>query len=110
MDQEILIGTKGEGGFTFLTNHFHVLLFISRESDVRMRDLATAIDITERAVQKIVDELRVSGYLDSVREGRRNHYTIHSEKLLRHPAVANQTVGALIAFMNKKHGHAHPAI
>ena len=44
--------------WTFLTNHAHVLLCIARDPDARMRDVATEVGVTERAVQRIVTELK----------------------------------------------------
>jgi predicted transcriptional regulator len=110
MEHGSLIWTNGGSGFTFLTHHSHVLLLIAQENDVRMRDLAHSIGITERAVQRIVDELGVSGYLDVTREGRRNRYEIHSGMFLRHPVEAQQTIGELLDFGNNRHGHAVPVI
>ena len=42
----------------FLTNHAHVLLCIRRDEEVRLRDIATLVGITEWATEKIVSDLR----------------------------------------------------
>jgi predicted transcriptional regulator len=89
-----------ERGVTFLTNYAHVLLLIARESNVRMRELATTVGITERAVQRIVEDLTSSGYLTVTKEGRRNHYEVLTNKPLRHPLAKHCNVGDLIRFMN----------
>ncbi|WP_428842069.1 hypothetical protein [Pseudonocardia autotrophica] len=39
-----------------------------------MRDVATAVGVTERAVQMIVADLEAGGYLARTRIGRRNQY------------------------------------
>lgn len=83
-------------GWTFLTNHAHVLLCLSRNGDVTMRELAQAIGITERAVQATIADLVADGYLTSVKQGRRNTYTIHSQGRLRHPLESEHTVDDLI--------------
>ena len=59
-----------EKSWTFLSNHAHVLICIVKDPHVRMRDLALQAGITERAVQRIVAELRTAGYLTLERRGR----------------------------------------
>ena len=65
--------------FSFLTNHALALLCIAEDPRVRMRDIAATVDITERAAQRIVADLIVAGYIDRVRHGRRNVYTIRTD-------------------------------
>jgi len=82
--------------WTFLSNHAHVLVCLSAEPDLRLRDIADRVGITERAVFAIVGELEEAGYLTRVREGRRNRYELHLEGHLRHPLEAPHTVGELL--------------
>ena len=84
------------GAWTFLTNHSHILLALYRDPDLRQRDLARLVGITEGAVQRILHDLEVDGYLDIERIGRRNHYTVHPELGLRHPLEVNHTIGELL--------------
>jgi len=86
-------------GFVFLTNHAHVLLLIARETNLRMRELATEVGITERAVQRIVEELTASGYLIVTKDGRRNRYQIREELLVGHRVASQRTVGELVRFV-----------
>lgn len=88
-------------GWTFLTNHAHVLLCIARDPDVRLRDVAVAVGITERAVQIIVVDLEEGGYLTRSRVGRRNHYQLHREVPLRHPLERRHSVGELLAALER---------
>src|SRR4026209_1181555 len=83
-------------GWTFLTNHFHVLACLSRDSALRIRDLADLIGITERATVRILSQLEASGYLTKTRLGRRNHYTVHGELPLRHPLNTEHQIGELL--------------
>lgn len=83
-------------GWTFLTNHAHVLLCIARDPEVRLRDVATQVGITERAVQRIVTDLEAAGYLKVSKAGRRNSYQIDSGLPLRHPLERRRTVAALL--------------
>ncbi len=83
-------------GWTFLSNHAHVLIVLATDSDLRMREIAARVGITERAVQRIIGELTEAGYLETIREGRRNRYRIHPERTLRHPIEAHRKVVDLI--------------
>jgi Uncharacterized membrane-associated protein/domain len=83
-------------GWTFLTNHAHVLLALALDPDTRLRDVATVVGITERAVQGIVADLESAGYVARVRVGRRNRYELHPEGRFRHPAEADHRVGELL--------------
>ncbi len=85
--------------WTFLSNHAHVLLCIAREPEIRLRDVAERVGITERAVQRIVADLEADQYLERARSGRRNRYRLHPELPLRHPVVAHRDVGALLALV-----------
>jgi DeoR/GlpR family transcriptional regulator of sugar metabolism len=84
------------GDWTFLTNHAHVLLCISRDADIRIRDLAQRVGITERAAQRILTDLVEHGYLERSREGRRNHYAVRSDLPMRHPVEQSHQVGELL--------------
>ncbi len=93
-------GGNGTGGaWTFLTNHSHVLICLARDPSARLRDVAIEVGITERAVQRIVADLEGVGVLTHVREGRRNRYSVHGARHLRHPVEAHTTVGAVLALI-----------
>ena len=83
--------------WTFLTNHAHVLMCVSENPNVRMRDVATQVGITERAAQRIVTELEEAGYLERMREGRRNSYQFNPAMPLRHPLDSDHRIGELLA-------------
>ena len=85
--------------WTFLSNHLHVLICLASEPDVRLRQVAEQVGITERAVQRIVGELEDAGIITREREGRRNHYEIHADVPLRHPLEAHHTVGELVSLL-----------
>ncbi len=87
------------GPWTFLSNHSHVLFCLAREADLRLRDVAERVGITERAVQKIVSELEEAGALTRMRDGRRNRYLIHGDCPLRHPVESHQTVGSILSIL-----------
>ena len=82
--------------WTFLTNHSHVLLTIARDPEIRLRDVASQVGITERAAQRIVSELLKEGFLEVIREGRRNRYKISASLPFRHPLERNHTVQEML--------------
>jgi DNA-binding Lrp family transcriptional regulator len=88
--------------WTFLTNHAHVLLCISRDPGVRMRDVAEAVGITERAAQRIVAELEEAGYLTREREGRRNRYDVNPHVPLRHPLESDHAIGEILEILRPR--------
>lgn len=88
------------GAWTFLTNHSHVLLCLYRQPDQRLRDVALAVGITERMVQRIVAELSDAGYIGILKEGRCNRYTVNPHKQLRHPLEMQHTIGELLEVLN----------
>ena len=83
----------------FLSNHTQVLLCLHRDPDARFRDIAQSVGITERAAQRIVADLIESGYVESERVGRRNHYTIKTNTAMRHPAQHGHEVGELLQLL-----------
>lgn len=83
----------------FLTNHAHVLICVSKDPGIRLRDVAAAVGITERAAHRIVSELVDAGYLLREREGRRNRYEVVSGRSLRHPLVEDRDVGELLGVL-----------
>jgi DNA-binding MarR family transcriptional regulator len=80
----------------FLTNHAHVLVCVARDPGIRLRDIAAAVGITERAANRIVSELVDEGYVVRERQGRRNRYQVKTKLPLRHPLAEELEVGDLL--------------
>ena len=91
------LAEAGARGWTFLSNHGHVLVAVHESPDARLRELAARIGISERAVQLILADLEEAGYVVKQRTGRRNHYTVTSGLRLRHPAERESSVDDLLA-------------
>jgi len=85
-----------EAGWTFLSNHAHVLICLKQDRDQTIRHVADRVGITERAVQMILSELEQAGYLTRHRDGRRNTYQIHDHRPLRHPIECHRHIGDLL--------------
>lgn len=87
-------------GWTFLTNHAHVMVAISRDPELRQRDIAHVVGITPGAVVRILHDLEENGYVTAERIGRRNRYHLNTDVHLRHPLESEHTVGDLIASLS----------
>jgi predicted transcriptional regulator len=83
----------------FLSNHAQVLLRLHRDPDARFIDIAQAVGITERAAQRLVADLIESGYVESERVGRRNHYRVNTNVAMRHPAQDGHAIGELLELL-----------
>lgn len=87
--------------WTLFSNHGHVLFCLTRDSEARLRDVATDVGITERAVQKIVRDLQDADMVSVKKIGRRNSYRIHKNTSLRHDLESACTLKDLIKVINK---------
>ena len=94
--------------WTFVTNHTQVLLCIAQDEDVRTRDIAQMVGITERAAQRIVADLVEAGFITVERVGRRNRYTIDREAAMRHDAQAGYSIGELLDLLRRDGNLAAP--
>jgi hypothetical protein len=85
--------------WTFLTNHAHVLIILDAHPALVLREVANRVGITERAVQRIVQDLEEGGFVERQRVGRQNHYRVLKAEPLRHPIEAHRTIGDLLALI-----------
>jgi len=88
--------TEDPKTWTFLTNHAQVLLCLAETPDIRLREVAERVGITERATQRILAELIGGGYVKTERVGRRNRYTVDRQHAMRHSAQHGHEIGALL--------------
>jgi predicted transcriptional regulator len=76
-------------------------LCVANDSSIRLRDIADAVGITERAAHKLVSDLVDEGYVTRTRDGRRNQYEVNPDLPLRHPLVQEREVGELLVLLPK---------
>lgn len=91
-------------GWTFLTNHAHVLVAISRDPEMRQRDIAEVVGITQGAVTRILRELEAYGCVSHERVGRRNRYAINQTARLRHPLESDVSIGEFLGLIDRRSG------
>ncbi|MEM9281988.1 MAG: winged helix-turn-helix domain-containing protein [Verrucomicrobiota bacterium] len=87
-------------GWSFLTNHTHVLVCLNREPSITVRTLALQVGITERSVQRILGDLEESGVVLRKKDGRRNQYVLNDSFQLRHPLESHHNLGELLAALD----------
>ena len=88
--------------WSFLTNHSRALLCIAHDPGVRLRDIATELDITERSAYGIVNDLAAAGYVVKQRDGRRNRYDIQQHLSLQEPTARERTIGEVLDLLVDK--------
>jgi DNA-binding transcriptional ArsR family regulator len=82
--------------WTFLTNHSHVLVVLHANPEIVLRQVALEVGITERAVQRIIQDLEAGGFIERERVGRRNRYHVLVDRHLRHPIESHRRIGDLL--------------
>ncbi len=83
-------------GWTIITNYGLVLAYIAKHPRNTVRQIASAIAVTEWTVHKIINELETEGYIQRQRIGRNNAYIVDPTRTLRHATVGNVLVGDLL--------------
>ncbi len=88
--------SDGASRWALLTNHGAALLYVAEHPNATVRQVGDGVGITERAAARILRDLRVAGYLETTRIGRRNSYEINPTKPMRHSATRNRKVAHLL--------------
>ena len=86
-------------GWTFLTYHARVLLCVTHDPGVRVRDIAASLNITERSAFGIITDLAEAGYVVKEKNGRRNRYHVQAHLPLPEPDGRERTVGEVLALL-----------
>jgi len=90
-------------GWTFFSNHAHVLVCLTHTLQPTTRQIAIQVGITERAVQRILVNLIEAGIIIVKRQGRRNQYKINRDQRLRHPLQSHKTVGDFLKLIDNEY-------
>jgi MarR family len=85
--------------WSFLTNHARVLLCIAHDPALRLRDIATRLDITERSAHGIITDLTAAGYVVKHKDGRRNRYQVQAHLPLPEPWTREPAVGEILTVL-----------
>jgi hypothetical protein len=85
--------------WNFLTNHARAMLCIADDPQVRLRDIASSLGITERRAYGIVCDLTEAGYLIKDRDGRRNRYQVQADRPLPDALSREQAIGDVLRLL-----------
>jgi DNA-binding IclR family transcriptional regulator len=85
--------------WSFLTNHARALVCIAHDPGMRLRDIATTLDITERSAFGIVADLTTGGYVVKDKDGRRNRYHIQAHLPLPEAIGQERTIGEVLKLL-----------
>lgn len=79
-----------------MSTHGVVLLHIARHPDSTLREIADILDLTERRISQIVQDLAGADYLRIDRVGRRSVYTVNQAASMRHPTLLHVRLGDVL--------------
>jgi DNA-binding MarR family transcriptional regulator len=82
--------------WSFLTNHGRILLCIAQNPEIRLREIAADLGITERHAFAIVTDLTDAGYVVKQKEGRRNRYQVQNHLALPELPDREQAIGEVL--------------
>ena len=82
--------------WSFITNHGLVLLYILRDSQCTMREMSVALDVTERTIKRVLEDLKEAGYVTWEKTGKGNIYNINSTRGLKHELIREVVLGDLL--------------
>jgi hypothetical protein len=85
--------------WTFLSNHGRVLLCIANDPEIRLRDIAANVGITERRAYDIVNDLADAEYVIKERDGRRNRYQIQGHLPMPEDPDERRAIGDVLALL-----------
>lgn len=88
--------------WNFFTNYGHIIFLLSSDEKLTVRDMATQVGITERAVQKIIHDLEADGFIKISKDGRNNSYKVNGHKKLRHDVEKGCRIDELTDFINSR--------
>jgi len=87
---------RRDSDWNLLSNHGKVLVCVARDPEIRVSDIAAAVGIRERAVQRILADLRSDGIISATREGRRNRYRINRRRPAPADPLGGRSVGDVV--------------
>ncbi len=87
-----------------METHGVVLFFIASSPDVTIREMSTALGLTERRISQVIRDLSDSEYITVKRVGRRNAYSVNPEASFRHPTLSHIRLGSFMDLLQQLPG------
>jgi hypothetical protein len=85
--------------WSFLTKHGRVVVCLAHDPGMRLRDIATTLDMTERSAFSIVKDLVKAGYVVKDKHGNRNRYQVQVHLPLRGAIGREPTIGQMLELL-----------
>ena len=86
-------------GVTLLSEHAHVLLYISNHPEATVCEIAKVLGTSERQLYRLLSELQSAGYLTRVKDGRRNRYLLKESVPLQGGPAGQVTLSEFLTFL-----------
>ena len=86
-----------ERHWSLLSSHGAVLCYLAGHPEATLRRTSDTLDLTERHVHRVINDLKAAGLVTSELRGRRNVYTINPNALRHHPTFVR--LGYLLAVL-----------
>lgn len=90
------MGLVNASSTELLSNHGMALLYVARNPNARLRDVASGLGVTERCAFGLIDDLARSGVIERTRVGRANSYRVNGVAPMRHEVTGGRTVADLV--------------
>jgi DNA-binding MarR family transcriptional regulator len=87
-------------GWTIFSTHGLVLMHIARHPGLPVREIAAALGLSPRQVNKVLNDLESAAMLTRARVGRGNRYTVDPEARMRHPTMTHVPIRRMIACLD----------
>jgi biotin operon repressor len=101
---------KDGGEFSILSAQGRVLFYIAVCPDSPVQEIASSLDLTERAVWGVVRELRQSSMIHLRKKGRRHYYAINLEAPLLHPTIRGLTLRPILGEISARTKRDRPEV
>ena len=86
-----------ERQWTLFTNHGAVFIHLLEHPEITIRAIADDLDLAERTVVGVLQDLRIGGYLLVRKEGRNNVYRVNPGGLMKRPEHEGYTLREFVA-------------
>jgi len=86
--------------WSFINNHGLVLLYVSQNPQCTTREMAAALNVTERTIHRILGDLAAGGYITWQRTSKSNFYEINSKRKLKHELTRDTRLGDLLKLLS----------
>ena len=91
-------------GWSLLSTHGSVLFFIASKPESTHREIARALNVTEKRVADVIRHLAQAEFITVHRAGRRNWYSLNRDAHFRAPPFAHICVDEVVRILENEDG------